>query len=45
MSPLTRYGFSSLVALYGLYQISQDHMLSGITGILLAALLLFLTRR
>ncbi|HEX6998002.1 MAG TPA: hypothetical protein VF322_07645 [Gammaproteobacteria bacterium] len=42
MSPLTRYGFASLIALYGIYQISNDHPVAGLIGIGLAAALVWL---
>jgi hypothetical protein len=45
MSPFTRYAFSLLIALYGIYQISNDHPVAGVIGIGLAVLLVVLGRR
>ena len=45
MSPTVRYGFSLVVAGYGIYQISNDHPVAGFIGLGLAALLVWLGRR
>jgi hypothetical protein len=44
MSPFIRYGFSFLIALYGVYQIFNDHAVAGLIGIGLAALIAWLGR-
>jgi hypothetical protein len=44
MSPLTRYGFAALVALFGVYQITHDHPFAGIMAIVIAGALVWLAR-
>jgi hypothetical protein len=44
MSPAVRYGFSLIVAGYGVYQIFNDHVIAGFIGLGLAALLIWLGR-
>ena len=45
MSPFTRYAFSALIGIYGVYQLTQDHPVPGIIAILLAALIFLISRR
>lgn len=45
MSPTVRYGFSGLVALYGGYQILNDHPVAGAIGLLLAVAIWWLGGR
>ena len=45
MSPITRYGFAILIALYGLYQINDNHPTAGLIGIGLAGFLVWLGRK
>jgi len=42
MSPIVRYGFSLLIGAYGIYQIFNDHVVAGLIGIGLAALIMWL---
>jgi hypothetical protein len=37
MSTFTRYGFGLLIALYGLYQLRNDHWFAGLLAIAVAA--------
>jgi hypothetical protein len=45
MSPFTRYAFSLLIAIYGIYQLSQDRPMPGVIAILLAAFIFWISRR
>jgi hypothetical protein len=45
MSPFTRYAFSLFIALYGVYQISNGSMGSGVIAILLAAFVFWISGR
>jgi len=45
MSPFTRYAFSALIGIYGIYQLTQDHLVPGIIAILLAAFIFWISRR
>jgi len=45
MSSLTRYGFSLLICVYGIYQIVNDHAFSGGIAILLALFILWIGGR
>jgi len=45
MSPLTRYAFSALIGIYGIYQLTQDHPFPGVIAIVLAAFIFWISRR
>ncbi|HVS25270.1 MAG TPA: hypothetical protein VMU03_16190 [Gammaproteobacteria bacterium] len=45
MSTVTRYAFSLLMCLYGLYQLTNDHPIPGVIAILLALFLFWISRR
>jgi hypothetical protein len=45
VSPLTRYGFAALIILYGIYQLSNDRLITGLIGVLVGALILYVGRR
>jgi hypothetical protein len=45
MSPFTRYAFSALIAIYGVYQLTQGRPLPGVIAILLAAFIFWISRR
>jgi hypothetical protein len=45
MSPFTRYAFSLLIGIYGIYQLTQDHPVPGVIAILLAAFIFWISRR
>lgn len=45
MSQFTRYGFVAVVALYGVYQLTQSNMATGLLGIAVALLILLVARR
>lgn len=45
MSPLTRYAFSLLIGVYGIYQLTQDHTVPGVIAVLLAAFVFWVARR
>jgi hypothetical protein len=45
MSPFTRYAFSLLIALYGVYQFTQDNPVPGVIALLLAAFIFWISRR
>jgi hypothetical protein len=45
MSPFTRYAFSLLVGVYGVYQLTQDRPVPGVIAILLAAFIFWISRR
>ncbi len=45
MSPFTRYAFSLLIAVYGVYQLTQDQLVPGIIAIVLAAFIFWISRR
>jgi hypothetical protein len=45
LSTRTRYLFTLIVALFGVYQITNDHPVAGLIGIGLAGVLFFLVRK
>jgi hypothetical protein len=45
MSPFTRYAFSALIGIYGIYQLTQNHPVPGVIAILLAAFIFWISRR
>jgi hypothetical protein len=45
MSPFTRYAFSLLICIYGIYQLTEDHPVPGVIAIVLAAFLFWISRR
>jgi hypothetical protein len=45
MSPFTRYAFSLLILVYGIYQLTQSHPVPGVIAILLAAFIFWISRR
>jgi hypothetical protein len=45
MSPFTRYAFSLLICIYGIYQLVNDHPVPGIIAVLLAAFIFWIARR
>ncbi len=45
MSPFTRYAFSLLILVYGVYQLMHDHAVPGVIAILLAAFIFWISRR
>jgi hypothetical protein len=45
MSTFSRYAFAVLIALYGIYQMTNDHEVAGAIGIGLMALLLWFGRK
>lgn len=45
MSTFTRYAFSLLICLYGIYQITADHMVPGVIAILLAVFIFWIGQR
>jgi hypothetical protein len=45
MSTFTRYAFSLLICLYGIYQLMNDHPVPGVFAILLAVFVFWISRR
>jgi hypothetical protein len=45
MSPFTRYAFSALIGIYGIYQLTQNNRVPGVIAILLAAFIFWISRR
>ena len=45
MSPFTRYAFSALIGIYGIYQFAQDHPVPGVIAVVLAAFIFWISRR
>jgi hypothetical protein len=45
MSTLTRYAFSLLICLYGLYELTDGHPIPGVIAVLLASFLVWISRR
>jgi hypothetical protein len=45
MSTLTRYAFSSLICVYGVYQLLNDHPAPGVIAVVLAVFIFWISRR
>lgn len=45
MSKLTRYAFSLLICLYGIYELTVGQLVAGVIGVLLAVLIFFVSPR
>ena len=45
VSALTRYGFALFIAVYGVYQMANEHLLGGLLAIAVAAAFVLLGRR
>jgi hypothetical protein len=45
MSTFTRYAFSALICLYGIYELMTDHPVPGVIAILLAVFIFWISRR
>ena len=45
MSPFTRYAFSLLIGVYGIYELTQGNRVPAVIAILLAAFIFWISRR
>lgn len=45
MSTFTRYAFSLLICLYGIYELMSDHPIPGAIGVLLSLFIFWISRR
>lgn len=45
MSTFTRYAFSLLIVLYGIYQLLNEHPLPGVIAIVVALVVFWMSRR
>lgn len=45
MSPITRYGFAALIALFGLYQLNNEHPVAALIAVVIAGAIALLGRR
>jgi hypothetical protein len=45
MSPLTRYAFSLLIGIYGIYQLTNDRPVPAVIAFVLAAFVFWMFRR